>query len=115
MSIIKVRYKFNCHHLMMIPKKNNKLSKKLFSMKNNIMTKFITLQGMKITNYHFVLLYHHITMSSQNFIKEILTRYLCKIIKIIVLFILMIIRHKKLVNLYKSISMKRKYLLIKLN
>lgn len=54
-------------------------------------------------------------MSSHDFIEEILTLYLCRIIETIVLFILMIIRLKKLVSLYRNILMKRKYLLTKSN
>lgn len=79
------------------------------------MIKYITLVSMKITNSHSVLLSPHITMSNHDFIEEILTLYLCRIIEIIESFILMIARLKKLVSLCKNILMRNKYLVIKSN
>lgn len=104
---------YNYHHLRTINNKRLKSSNKSCNTKNNTIKKYITSHDINITNYHSVLLCHHIIMSSQNSIEEILIHYLCRIITIIKLFILMITRHNKLENMCNNIFKKNKYLLIK--
>ncbi len=70
-------------------------------MTNRLIIKhYMALADIKKNNYVFALLFHLIKMLNQNYIYVILILYLCKIIKTIILYILMMLHQIRQENLF---------------